>query len=204
MKHIDKIQAILPLGYLYLVVLGILKETVFFYQIGINILNYSSIMDILISPIATFLSHPIIFIVIVLFFVFCYKLPTILYNHGHKGWVKKAFELKKTKDDLPDDGIKNYYLIVSFKFLAYGLLSVYLGFGSAEGYFTSNRIKNNKLHYDYKLNYNTGESEIVSVLESNSVYYFYVSKGEKTVKIAPIGGIRNIELIKNRMLDETK
>lgn len=204
MKHIDKIQAILPLGYLYLVVLGILKETVFFYQIGINILNYSSIMDILISPIATFLSHPIIFIVIILFFVFCYNLPTILYNHGHKNWVKKVFELKKTKDDLPDDEIKNYYLMVSLKFLAVGLLSVYLGFGSAEGNFTSNRIKKNRLHYDYKLNYNTGESEIVSVLESNSVYYFYVSKGEKTVKIAPIGGIRNIELIKNRMLDETK
>lgn len=118
MKHIDKIQAILPLGYLYLVVLGIIKESVFFYQIGINILNYSSIMDILISPIATFLSHPIIFIVIILFFVFCYNLPTILFNHGHKSWVKKIFELKKTKDDLPDDEIKNYYLMVSLKFLA--------------------------------------------------------------------------------------
>lgn len=81
-------------------------------------------------------------------------------------------------------------------------VSIYLGFGSAEGFITSDKIKNNKLHYDYKLNYNTGESEIVSVLESNSVYYFYVSKGEKTVKIAPIGGIRNIELIKNKMLDE--
>ena len=80
MKHIDKIQAILPLGYLYLVVLGILKETVFFYQIGINILNYSSIMDILISPIATCLSNPLIFIAVISFFVFCYYLPTILYN----------------------------------------------------------------------------------------------------------------------------
>lgn len=202
MKHIDKIQAILPLGYLYLVVLGILKETVFFYQIGINILNYSSIMDILISPIATCLSNPLIFIAVILFFVFCYYLPTILYNYGHKSWIKKTFELKKTKNDLPDEEIKSYYNLVSFKFLAVGLLSFYLGIGLAEGYFTSNRIQNNKLHYDYRLYYNTGESEIVSVLESNSVYYFYVSKGEKTVKIAPIGGIRNIELIKNRMLDE--
>ena len=204
MKHIDKIQAILPLGYLYLVVLGILKETVFFYQIGINILNYSSIMDILISPIATCLSNPLIFIAVISFFVFCYYLPTILYNYGHKSWIKKTFELKKNKNDLPDEEIKSYYNLVSFKFLAVGLLSFYLGIGLAEGYFTSNRIQNNKLHYDYRLYYNTGESEIVSVLESNSVYYFYVSKGEKTVKIAPIGGIRNIELIKNRMLDETK
>lgn len=204
MKHIDKIQAILPLGYLYLVVLGILKETVFFYQIGINILNYSSIMDILISPVATFVSQPIIFLVIISIFILCFYLPTFLYKNDHKKWVKKSFELKKVKGDLPDDEIKNYYNIVSFRFLIIQLLCIYLGFGFGDGYNTSKKIKNNKLHYDYKLNYNTGESEIVSVLKSNSVYYFYVSKGEKTVKIAPIGGIKNIELIKNKMLDETK
>ena len=202
MKHIDKIQAILPLGYLYLVVLGIINETVFFYQIGINILNYSSIMDILISPVTTLVSQPIIFLLIFSIFIFCYYLPTILYNHGHKNWVKKIFELKKTMDDLPDEEIKNYYNLVSFRFLIIQLLCVYFGFGIGNGSITLDKIKNNKLHYDYKLNYTTGESEIVSILESNSVYYFYVSKGEKTVKIAPIGGIRNIELIKNRMLDE--
>jgi hypothetical protein len=200
MKYTDKIQNLLPLGYLYLVILGILKETTSFYQIGINILKYSSIMDVLISPIATLTSHPIIFVTIASIFVFCYYLPSILYKHGHKKWIQKVFELKKTKIDLPDTEIKNYYLFISIKTLAVGLLSVYLGYGSAEGYFTSKRIKNNKLHYDYKLNYNTGESEDICLLESNSVYYFYVTEGDKTVKIAPISGIKNIELTKNKML----
>ena len=62
MKYTEKIQHLLPLGYLYLVIVGILKETAFFYQIGINILKYSSIMDVLMSPIATLTTHPLIFV----------------------------------------------------------------------------------------------------------------------------------------------
>lgn len=55
MKSIEKLQNLIPLGYLFLVVMGILKESVYFYQLKINILKYSTIMDILISPIPDFL-----------------------------------------------------------------------------------------------------------------------------------------------------
>lgn len=197
MNYIEKIQNALPLGYLYLIIVGILKESVFFYQLDINILKYSSIMDILISPIATLTDNPISFITIILIFVFCYHLPSILYKNDHKKWIQKIFELKKTKSELSDVEIKNYYLFISIKTLAVGLLSVYLGYGGAEGYFASNRIKNNKLQYHYTLNYNTGESEDICLLEANSLYYFYVSKGNKSVKIAPISGIKNITVSKN-------
>jgi len=197
MNAIEKTLNYLPLGYLYLVIVGILKETVYFYQLGINILKYSSIMDVLLSPVATFTSHPVIFITITSVFVFCYYLPSILYNHGHKKWVQKAFELKKTKAGSTDTEIKNYYLFVAIKSLAIGLLSIYLGYGTAEGYFISKRIKNNKLRYDYNLNYNTGDSENIALLEANSLYYFYIAKGGKSIKIAPISGVKNIELIKN-------
>jgi hypothetical protein len=196
MKNIEKIQNLLPLGYIYLIIIGILNETAFFYQLDINILKYSSIIDILIIPIAILTSHIITFITIASIFILCYYLPSILYKHGHKKWIQKIFELKKTKNELSDTEIKNYYLFIAFKTLAIFLLSVYLGYGIAQGYITSERMKNNKLHYDYKLNYNTGESEEICLLESNSVYCFYVEKGSKSVKIAPISGIKNIELTK--------
>ena len=48
----EKIKNLLPLGYLYLIILGILKESILYNQLDINILKYSSIMDIMISPIA--------------------------------------------------------------------------------------------------------------------------------------------------------
>jgi len=196
MKHIDKVQTLLPFGYLYLVILGIIKETAFFYQLDINILKYSSIMDVLISPIATLTSNPLIFIIITLILVSSFYLPSFLFKNDHKNWVRKVFELKKTKTELADDEIKNYYLFISIKFLAVFLLSVYLGYGVGEGYTISKRIKDNKLKYEHKLNYTTGESEIVSLLETNSLYYFYVEKGTQFVKIAPIGGIKNIEIIR--------
>ncbi len=195
MIHIDKIQTLLPLGYLYLVILGILNETVFFYQLDINILKYSSLMDILISPIATLVSNPIIFIAIISLIIFSYKLPSILYNHGHKKWVIKIFELKKSKNEFSDSEIKNYYQLISIKTLAITLFSIYLGYGTAEGYYVTNQIKNNKVSFNSKLNYNTGESENIYIIESNSLYFFYVLKGEKHVKIAPVNAIKSLELL---------
>ena len=156
MKHLDKIQHLLPLGYLYLVVLGIMKEAIFFYQLDINILQYSSIMDILISPVSTLTSSVIAFGTIISFFFLCYHLPAILYKHGHKKWVIKLFELNKTKNGSTEAEIKNYYFYVAIKSLALFLLSMYIGFGVAGGYMTSNEIKKNKLKYRYVLNYSSG------------------------------------------------
>ncbi|TCC86639.1 hypothetical protein EZ428_23305 [Pedobacter frigiditerrae] len=199
MKFSEDLQKLIPFGYLFLVVMGILKESVIFYQLGINILKYSTLMDILISPIATLTTHPITFIATISIFVICYYLPSILYKNDHKKWIRKIFELKQTKLDLPEVEIKKYYAFISIKFLAVGLLSVYLGYGTAEGFMAAKRIREGKLKYDYTLNYSNGGTEQISLINTNTVYYFYVSKGSKTIKIAPIGAIKNIELTNNRM-----
>ncbi|MEZ0128638.1 hypothetical protein AB9T88_02065, partial [Flavobacterium sp. LBUM151] len=96
MKFSDDIQKLLPLGYLFLVIMGILKESFFYYQLGINILKYSTIMDILISPIAEFTSNPIILVAILLLFVSHYYLPSVLLKYSNVKFVQKAFELKST------------------------------------------------------------------------------------------------------------
>lgn len=201
MKTIEKFQNLLPLGYIFLVVLGIIKESVFFHQIGINILKYSSIMDILISPIATLTSHPVVLIAIALIFVLHFYLPSFINKHSDKKWVIRSFELDKIEEGLSAEERKNHLIGIAIRTLSMMLLSVFLGFGFAGGWDISRRIKNDKLKYDYKLNYNTGESEDVYIIESNSQYYFYVAKGNKSIKIAPIGTIKDIELTKNKMLE---
>lgn len=198
MKSIEKLQNLLPLGYLFLVMLGIIKESVFFHQIGINILMYSSIMDILISPIATLTSHPIVLIAVVTMFIFHFYLPSILSKNSHKKWTIKTFELHKIKQGASEEEVKNYFVFVSIKMLSIMLLSFFLGFGIAGGWDVSKKIKSDKLEYDYKLNYNSGESEDIFIIGSNSVYYFYVSKGNKSVKIAPVGTIKDLEMTKNK------
>lgn len=201
-KSIEKIQTILPIGYLLLVVLGIIKESVFFYQIGINILKYSSIMDILISPLATLTLHPIVLISVIILFVLHFYLPKFLFKHSDRKWVQKAFELKVNKDETSEQELKNLYNFIAIKTLIGVLLSFFLGFGIAGGYGVSKKIQENKLDYNYKLNFTTGESEEINIIGSNSVYYFYVSKGNKNVKIAPVSAVKSIELSKNKMLDK--
>ena len=91
MKNIDKVQNLLPLGYLFLILLGIAKESIFYYQLGINIVRYSSIMDILISPVAAITSNPIFFITVLILFIFSFKLPQILLKNEDKKGLHKVF-----------------------------------------------------------------------------------------------------------------
>ena len=198
MNYSDKIQNLLPLGYLYLVVMGILKESIMFYQIGIPILKYSSIMDILISPIATMTSHYIIIIFMVVLFGFFISLPHILMKYSTKKWIQKAFKLDAAKNALEPEERKNYFIYLSIKQLAVMLLSFFLGFGYADGDITHKRIISNTIKINCIIHFNSGENEEVSLINTNSAYYFYVSKNNSNVKIAPIGSVKNIELIKRK------
>lgn len=192
MKYSEEIQKLLPLGYIYLVILGILRESLFYYQFGINILKYSTLMDVLISPIAELTSNPITLLTIVSIFVFHFYLPKLFQKYQNNRTFQKMFELKST-EKLSEDEAKNYFTFVSFKMFAMLLLSFFIGTGVGGGYLEIRRIKNNKIEYNYTLNYNSGESEQIYLINSNSLYYFYVQKGNKTIKIAPIGAIKNIE-----------
>ncbi|WP_456313225.1 hypothetical protein [Pseudomonas shirazensis] len=203
MKNIDKVQSLLPLGYLFLVILGIVKETISYYQIGINIIRYSSIIDILISPLAAVTSHPIFFITVLLLFIFCYHLPQILLKNEGKIGLHKFVGVKDTTkiSNLSESKKIDYYTTISIKFLSTFLISIFLGYGFADGRSIAVKIKDKTLNYDYKLNYSDGNSEQVYIIGSNTAYYFYVTKGQQIVKIAPVNSIKNIELTKNKMLD---
>lgn len=204
MKNIDKVQNLLPLGYLFLIILGITKESIFYYQIGINIIKYSSIMDILISPIAAMMSHPIFLASIALTFIFFYNLPQILLKNEKKKWLYKMFGVKNDNNELDllsEDEKQNYFITISIKFLSVFLISFFLGYGFADGKVLSEKIKKNKLEYKYKMNFGD-ESENVYIIGSNTAYYFYLTEGNPNIKIAPIGSVKNLELTKNKMLDK--
>lgn len=194
MKFSDDIEKLLPLGYLYLVVLGILKESFYYYQLGLNILNYSSIMDILISPIAYLTSNPIVLISIIGMFVLHYYLPGILLKYNKNIFLQKMLELKSTEGFSAEEK-KNYYNSVAVKTLAITLLSFFIGTGIAGGYFTNKKINTNTLKYEYNINFNDGPTKNVNLLGTNSLYYFYIEKGQKNIQMAPIGSIKNVEVL---------
>ncbi|MDO5509498.1 MAG: hypothetical protein Q4F57_02265 [Weeksellaceae bacterium] len=195
MRFNEDLQKLLPLGYLFLVVLGIIKESVFYHQIGLNILKYSNIMDILISPIADLTVHPSI-LVSVIIFVSVLSLAIYFLSKNHKKeWVRKITGSKKSLTELSEEEVKSYFGKKLVTILAIGLLSFFLGIGLGNGKKVSEKISNNELEYDYKITYNTKETIEVFLIGSNSSNYFYVEKGSKNVKISPIAAIKKIELI---------
>lgn len=200
MKNIERIQTLLPLGYLYLVVLGILKETVVFYQLGINILKYSTIMDILISPIAVMTSHPIVFFAMVAVSFYPFFVRKLFLNHSEKKWVRTSFGIKKMKSEMSEEAAEEYGNNLFVRSFAVLFFSLFLGFALMEGHSTSKDIKTGQLKYQHRIYFNTGDAEDVSLINSNIEYYFYVPKGSKHISIAPTGAIKSIEILDNKML----
>lgn len=194
MKFTENLQHVLPFGYLFLVILGIIKETVFYYQIGINILKYSNIMDILISAIADLTSHPIILFGFITFFVLLYLAILFLSKNYKKEWVRKVVGSKKPLHNLTELEVKSYFENTFIIMFALGLLSFFLGIGIGNGIIVSKKISNNEMKYDYALTFNTNEEKVVYLIGSNSANYFYVEKGSGNVRISPTTAIRLLNL----------
>jgi len=182
--------------------MGILKESVFYYQIGINILKYSTIMDILISPIATLTSHPLIIVAVAILITASYAFPTYLSKRSHKQWVKKLSGLEN-RTELNEEEIGNHFTMLFTKILAAMLLAFFVGIGAGEGLGLKKKINDATLKYNNTLNYGGGETEQVYLIGVNSEYYFYLAKGNNNIKISPVGAIKSMELTTNKMLDAT-
>lgn len=192
MKIVEKIQSLIPIGYLFLVIMGILKESVFFYQLKINILKYSTIMDILISPVADLTSNPFLLLGFIFFILFIVLLLMFVYHNRYKSWVVKIFSIKE--NELSNEAFKNKLTKTFLLFISFCLMSFFLGLGVGGGFKIAEKIRANKLDYKQKLTFNSGETEDIFLIDANSAYYFYLTPNNKSVKIAPIGAIKNIEL----------
>ncbi len=156
-------------------------------------------MDILISPIATLTSNLIVLIAVIIFTVILYAYPAFLAKKQDKKWAQKLAGLKNS-ESLSEEQVKNHFTSFFAVLFACGLFSFFIGIGLGQGKILAKKINNNTIKYDHILNYNSGEAEVIYLIDVNSVYYFYVSKGSKTIKFAPIGSIKNIELTLNKKI----
>jgi hypothetical protein len=203
MKLSLNLQKLISFGYLFLIILGIFKESIFYYQLGINILNYSTITDILISPIADMAAHPVLLGAVVFMLLFSYLFLTLLSKKRNHKWAQ-IFSGLYNKQNLSDNEIKTHFSDLFTPFLAVTLFTFFVGIGFGEGKKVSQKIVGNQLEYDRKMNFNNGDVEDIYLVGSNSIYYFYVSKGDQHIKISPVGAIRSIELVINKALKYEK
>lgn len=200
MKYLEKIQVLLPLGYLYLILLGLLNESIRYHELGINILHYSSITDILISPISEMFSSPALLIVLLLFVLFFLLIQTILVRNSHTGWGQKMLG-NKFNAGISKREMRRAIFPVFVLCVALELLALFVGLGIGGGRKISQEIQHNTYTYNYEVEFTSGKTEKVYLFDLNSSYYFYVTKASKNIHIAPVGTIGNLELIDNPKLE---
>ena len=186
MKSLNNTQAYLSIGYVYLIVMGILNETLFYQKIGIDILKYSSILDVLISPISNLTYSSTRIVVFTFLVLIIIRAPLFFAKRKDKAWFKKFFKFEQDLDfkDTQQALIK----VVSFGF-ALGLFGFYVGTGLGGGIRAAELIENGDITYEDKLTFINGDSDDIHIIGSNSAYVFYLLENNKSVQITPISGI---------------
>ncbi len=193
--HQYGLQEYLSLGYIYLIILGIISDVIYFNFFGINILKYAAISDILISPISTLVKDIRVLITVVVFiglaYLFMFKaMPIFHLKNKQKGWYRKIQDVEKMDKYYGDVGSNN---IKKAGFLLFFLFSMFLGMGIGSGTAISNKIKNGNIKLDHTIIFSDNISKQVKMIGQNSGYLFYVTEGQKKVSITPMGQVKEIQ-----------
>lgn len=170
MKNLST-QEYLSLGYLYLLIVGILTETIFYSFLGINILNYSTFLDILITPIKYMASNIILPAVLLL-------IGLLLFI-----WIKYVVpRIKMTDAEKLSASQANPVVMIAIM-----ILFLFLGLGIGMGIKTSARMKEGNITPDHTITFTDSKQLNVRIIGQNSMYYFYIPENEKEIIASPIG-----------------
>jgi hypothetical protein len=191
------LEKLLPFGYLIIVVLGIVKESVFYYQLGINILRYSNLMDVLLSPISDLTSHPLILFSLVGYVLLAYLWYSYLSRHPESKWANSFLKTNNLNYTLSEEELKIRVGNQFLGFLILGVMAFFLGVGIGNGRAVAKKIANGQVKYKNTITYNSGETKQVYLIGSNSANYFYVEQGNRNVQISPVGAVKTIEYLKD-------
>jgi len=190
------VQEMLSLAYLYLLAIGILSDALYYAILGVSYLNFTTILDALISPLSLITNNYLITITLVVMFGLLYLhvtrfTPYLFHKLKHKKWYGKITNVEKAEKRL--EKMKESNNIYSIMALMFFLMFISLRVGMGIG--TKMRITGKKeFKENYTLVYMDGTSEDVRKIGQNSVYFFYVRKDDPVVVATPI--LDNIKEIK--------
>lgn len=191
MEITKQYQSILSLGYIYLVILGILNQTFYYNQLGVDILSYSSITDILISPIAQLTSSFLSISIFLLMLIIVFASPSWLVKFKDQKWFKTFFRINQDKSIVE---VKKSLMQAHLIYLAIGLLGFYVGTGWGGGAKFLKKIKNKEITYEDTITFVNGNQESIHIVGKNSAFIFYLVENQQEILIVPMngGGIQNI------------
>lgn len=191
------LQDYLSLGYIYLLVLGVFNQAIYYKFLNVNILEYSSILDVLISPISIITGDLKIALALVFAILFglLYKIILPIYYKSLAKKEKYKSGKNKEKIDKSLAGVKSSTFTVFITALM--VFSVFIGLGTGRGSKVKKNINNGEIENSHEIFFQDNTSKKVAIVGKNSLNVFYVLKGNKEVTIIPIeGNIKSIEKLK--------
>jgi len=196
------LQDYLSLGYIYLLVLGVFHETIYYKYLDINILEYSSVLDVLISPISVITGNLWLCVALIFAVGFAYLYKVFLPKYYRYLGKKKKYQSgkNKIKIDKTLKGLESSAFTIFI--ISLMIFSVFTGMGIGSGIKLKQRINKDEIKYTHELIFEDNKTEKIKMLGKNSLYVFYITKGKGEVYISPIDG--NIKIIKKLKKVEDK
>ena len=180
-----QLQDYLSFGYLYLLIVGVVSDSIYYGMLGINIISYSTILDVLLSPIVRLtdsLIFPFVIIILPVLMYFYVKLILRLQEKGRDRAIAAGKDLSTKPHTLQKIRLQTLVLIAT----CFGIFCSFMGYGFGGGQKQSARIEAGELRIEHQIQFQDGTSHRVMMLGNNSEYVFYVFKGDHTVSVSPI------------------
>lgn len=194
------IQDYLSLGYIYLVVVGILFDAIFYGILGINIIHYSSVLDVLLSPVAFFTDSIIIPLMVggMILFLFGIGKWSRYYHdkHKEKEWYKNKYDV----GDLEKKYAKGDSLEGMLTGFGIFFLTMFVTYTTLRGNSLKNKIAKKEIKLNKRITFQNDSIVEVKFIGMNSQYVFYLLENDSIITASPIQGtikgIRDLEMDK--------
>jgi len=188
------------IGYLYLIILGIMSDAIFYGIFGVSYLNYTTILDALISPISLLTNNWVLAVTLGVMFTLLYfyltKVAPVLYKKLRtKKWYQKIYDIKKWDKRYADlEAKKN--LVPGMMFLFFLLfVSMRTGYGLG----MKHKIMEKEIRPNHTLIFKDNSRLDVRKVGQNSAYFFYFIPGEKVITATPISdNLKQIKVLEKK------
>ena len=189
------LQEYFYIGYIYLIVLGIISDAVYYGIFGVAYLNYTSILDALFSPISLLTDNWILSIIlsiaVVLMYLYVVKLmPKIYQKLRVKKWYAKIYNIEKW--DKVYKKLENKSEMLKMMMVMFFITFVTMRTGMAIG--MKKKLAEKDAKANFRLFFKDNTILDVKRIGQNSSYFFYIIPGEKEITITPIAD--NLKQIK--------
>jgi hypothetical protein len=165
-------QEYLSIGYLYLLVMGLFTDVIYYNYLDINILNYSTFLDVLMAPLQLLTGN----IILPSTLAFCWLGSYVVVRY-----LDRNFKKSRLSDPHAPFPYERLFMMAALMTLGF-FTGVSLGMGTK----SKELITSGKLEMREKIVFSNDKEIKVRIIGQNSVYIFYVPENSKEIVISPI------------------